>query len=97
VRSVLRRFVAPVPSPSAHVPRPATGSAGFPQLAACVSRVAGAAVPRLVDIASYGGRPVAVIVVPVPGSSMVRVWLVGTACPAHGGDVIAHFSMPGTG
>jgi hypothetical protein len=97
VRSVLRRFAAPVPSPSAHLTRPATGPAGFPQLAACVSRVAGAAVPRLVDIASYGGRPVAVIVVPVPGSSTMRVWLVGTACPAHGGDVITHFSMPGTG
>jgi len=35
--------------------------------------------------------------VPVPGSSTVRVWLVGMACPARGGDVIAHFSMPGTG
>jgi hypothetical protein len=97
VRSVLRRFAVPVPSPSAHVPGPVPGTTAFPQLAACVSRVAGAAVPRLVDIASYGGRPVAVIVVPVPGSSTVRVWLVGTACPAHGGDVIAHFSMPGTG
>jgi hypothetical protein len=98
VRSVLRRFPAPAPSPSAvHAARPARAAAAFPQLAACVSRVAGAAVPRLIDIASYRGRPVAVIVVPVTGSSRVRVWLVGTACPAHGGDVIAHFSMPGTG
>ena len=93
VRSVLRRYAAPVPAPSAYVPPPVA----FPQLAACVSRVAGAAAPRLVDIASYRGRPVAVIVVPVPGSSTVRVWLVGTACPASGGDVITHFSMPGTG
>jgi putative zinc finger protein len=97
VRSVLRRFAAAVPAPSGHVPRPAAASAAFPQLAACMSRVTGGAVPRLIDIASYGGRPVAVIVVPVPGSSTVRVWLVGTACPAHGGDVIAHFRMPGTG
>ena len=93
VRSVLRRYAAPVPAPSAYVPPPVA----FPQLAACVSRVAGAAAPRLVDIASYRGRPVAVIVVPVPGSSTVRVWLVGTACPASGGDVITHFSMPSTG
>jgi hypothetical protein len=93
VRSVLRRYAAPVPAPSAYVPPPVA----FPQLAACVSRVAGAAAPRLVDIASYRGRPVAVIVVPVPGSSTVRVWLVGTACPAAGGDVITHFSMPGVG
>jgi hypothetical protein len=98
VRLVLRRFTAPAPSPSAaHVPRPAAAPAAFPQLATCVSRVAGAAVPRLIDIASYHGHPVAVIVVPVPGSSTVRVWLVGTACPAHGGDVITYFSMPGTG
>jgi hypothetical protein len=97
VRSVLRRFPAAAPAPSGRVPRPAAASAAFPQLAACVSRVTGGAVPRLIDIASYGGRPVAVIVVPVPGSSTVRVWLVGTACPAHGEDVIAHFSMPGTG
>jgi hypothetical protein len=97
VRSVLRRFAAQAPAPSAQGPQPAAAPAAFPQLAACVSRVAGAAMPRLVDIASYGSRPVAVIVVPVPGSSTVRVWLVGMACPAHGGDVITHFSMPGTG
>jgi hypothetical protein len=97
VQSVLRRFAAPTPAPSAHAPGPVAAPAAFPQLATCVSRVAGATAPRLVDIASYRGRPVAVIVVPVPGSSTVRVWLVGMACPARGGDVIAHFSMPGTG
>ena len=97
VQSVLRRFAAPAPEPSAHVPGPVAAPAGFRQLTACVSRVAGAATPRLVDIASYRGHPVAVIVVPVPGSPTVRVWLVGMACPARGGDVIAHFSMPGTG
>ena len=97
VQSVLRRFAAPAPEPSAHVPGPVAAPGAFRQLTGCVSRVAGAAAPRLVDIASYRSRPVAVIVVPVPGSSTVRVWLVGMACPARGGDVIAHFSMPGTG
>jgi hypothetical protein len=97
VRSVLHRFAGLAPAPSAHGPEPAAAPAAFPQLAACVRRVAGAAMPRLVDIASYGGRPVAVIVVPVAGSSTVRVWLVGMACSAPGGDVITHFSMPGTG
>ena len=95
VRSVLRRF--PSAARASHAPRPAAAAAAFPRLAACVTRVAGGAAPRLVDLASYSGRPVAVIVVPVPGSSLVRVWLAGTACPAHGGDVVAHFTMPGTG
>ncbi|HEY6279425.1 MAG TPA: hypothetical protein VIX86_24200 [Streptosporangiaceae bacterium] len=98
VRSVLRRFPAGATAVPPAFRANETGSAAtFPRLAACVSRVAGAARPRLVDIASYRGRPVAVIVVPVTGSSALRVWLVGTACPAHGGDVIAHFSLAGTG
>ena len=69
-------------------------SSGFPHLSACVGFVTGGQRPRLVDIARYGTRPAAVIVVPVPGTTTLRVWVVGPGCSGQGGDVIARLSMP---
>jgi len=75
----------------------AAGKAGFPHLAGCVSHVAGGQGPRLVDIARYGTRPAAVIVVPVPGTATVRVSVVGPGCSGQGGDIITQFFMPAPG
>jgi hypothetical protein len=78
-------------------PAVGTGAAAFPHLAACVSHVAGGQRPRLVDVARYGTQPAAVIVVPVPGTTTVRVSVVGPGCSAQGGDIITQFSMPTPG
>jgi hypothetical protein len=66
-------------------------------LAACVDHLAGGEHPRLVDVARYGTQPATVIVVPVPGTANVNVWVVGPGCSAQGGDVITHVSMPASG
>ena len=97
VAATLRRYPAPGGQPSHQFGSPQYSSASFPHLAACVSRITGGRQPRLIDIAHYGTRPAAVIVLPVTGSPMVRVWVVGPGCPAGGGDVIARLTMPGTG
>jgi hypothetical protein len=71
--------------------------AGIPLtvLDGCVSRIAAGGRVLLVDVAKYQGRPATVIVV-APGASAPRqVWVVGPACSASRGDVIAHQSMPG--
>jgi hypothetical protein len=95
VSAVLKRH--PVPGQT-HAPNPVSSPSGppaaFPHLGACVSQLAGGRQPRLVDIAKYGNRPAAVIVVPVAGTATVRVWVVGPGCSGQGGDVIARFSMP---
>jgi hypothetical protein len=78
-------------------PAAGAGAAAFPHLAECVSHIAGGQRPRLIDIATYGTQPVAVIVVPVPGTAMVRVSVVGPGCSAQGGDIILPFSMPTPG
>ncbi len=95
VRAVLARY--PTTASPGRFGQAAAAARAFPGLAACVSHVAGGQRPRLVDIARYGTRPAAVIVVPVTGTSMVRVWVVGTGCPGQGGDIITRFSMPVTG
>jgi hypothetical protein len=98
VSAVLKRH--PVPGQT-HAPNPVTSPQGplaaFPHLRACVSQLAGGRQPRLVDIAKYGNRPAAVIVVPVAGTARVRVWVVGPGCSGRGGDVIAQVSMPAPG
>jgi hypothetical protein len=78
-------------------PAAGAGAAAFPHLAGCVSHVAGGQRPRLIDIARYGNQPAAVIVVPVPGTTTVRVSVVGPGCSAQGGDIIHQFSMPAPG
>jgi hypothetical protein len=96
VGAVLRRY-APQGSPSRARPAPAGSAAAFPHLAACVAHVAGGEHPRLVDIAHYGNRPAAVIVVPVPGTANVHVWVVGPGCSAQGSHLITQLSMPAPG
>ena len=95
VRAVLARY--PTTASPGRFGQAAAAARAFPGLAACVSHVAGGQRPRLVNIARYGTRSAAVIVVPVTGTSMVRVWVVGTGCPGQGGDIITRFSMPVTG
>jgi hypothetical protein len=98
VGAVLKRYPAPEGSPGRPtVASPVSPESAFPQLSACVSHLAGGQRPRLVDIARYGTRPAAVIVVPVPGTATLRVWVVGPGCTGKGGDVIARFSMPAPG
>jgi hypothetical protein len=97
VGAVLKRYPAPQSSPGQVKGRPALPLATFPNLAACVAHVAGGKHPELVDIAHYGTRPAAVIVVPAPATGGVNVWVVGPGCSAQGGDVIAQFSMPAPG
>jgi hypothetical protein len=97
VAAVLHRYAAPGATPHPTVASPAVHSAAFPHLAACVDRITGGGQPRLVDIARYGTRPAAVIVQPIAGTSTMRVSVVGTGCSASSGDVIATFTLPGTG
>jgi hypothetical protein len=93
VAAVLKRYPA-----QGHVSAaPPAGAAAFPHLAGCVSHVAGGQHPRLVDIARYGARPAAVIVVPVPGTATVHVSVVGPGCSGQGGDIISQFSLPAPG
>jgi hypothetical protein len=101
VAAVLKRYPAPghvgaAPS-AAGTGAAGTETAAFPHLAECVSHVAGGQHPRLVDIARYGSRPAAVIVVPVPGTATVHVSVVGPGCSGQGGDIIDQFSMPAPG
>ena len=86
-----------VPGPGTTMTAAGAGAAAFPHLAECVSHVAGSQRPRLIDIAHYGTQPAAVIVVPVPGTTTVRVSVVGPGCSAQGGDIIHQFSMPAPG
>jgi hypothetical protein len=98
VGAVLKHYPAPEGSPGRPtVASPVSPESAFPQLNACVSHLAGGQRPRLVDIARYGTRPAAVIVVPVSGTATLRVWVVGPGCTGQGGDVIARFSMPAPG
>ena len=69
-RSVPSSSVTPPPVTSARPRprRPTLAVTGFPHLARASRHFAGSERPRLVDIARYGTRPAAVIVVPAPGT-----------------------------
>jgi hypothetical protein len=97
VAAVLKRYPAQGHPGAAPPVAAGTRSAAFPHLDECVSHVAGGQRPRLVDIARYGTQPAAVIVVPVPGTTTVRVSVVGPGCSVQGGDIIHQFSMPAPG
>ncbi|HEY1347252.1 MAG TPA: hypothetical protein VGF54_19875 [Streptosporangiaceae bacterium] len=97
VAAVLKRHPAHGHIGAAPPAAGAAGAAAFPHLAECVSHVAGRQRPRLVDIAHYGTRPAAVIVVPVPGTAGVHVTVAGPGCSGQGGDIITQFSMPAPG
>jgi hypothetical protein len=91
----------PVNAPSATTPAAASASASAAsssvvggylpsaRLAACVSRVTGGVTPRLVDKASYDGKPAYIIAVPS------QVWVVGLGCTGAGTDVIARVPLKG--
>jgi hypothetical protein len=66
----------------------------FPDLNACVARVAGGKHPVFVDVASYRGRPAAVIAVAGPGPGTLRVLIVGTGCNAAASDLLATTTLP---
>jgi hypothetical protein len=97
VAAVLKRHPAQGRAGAAAPAAAAAGAAAFSRLAECVSHIAGGQRPRLIDIAHYGARPAAVIVVPIPGTAMVRVSVVGPGCSGQGGDIIRQFSMPAPG
>jgi hypothetical protein len=97
VAAVLKQYPAHGHISAAPPAAAGAGAAAFPHLAECVSHVAGRQPPRLVDIAHYGTQPAAVIVVPVPGTTTVRVSVAGPGCSAQGGDIITQFSMPAPG
>jgi hypothetical protein len=58
-------------------------------LRGCVRRVTGGLAPRLVDLASYRGRPAVIIAAPVPGGSGIRVWAVAAGCTGRSARVLA--------
>lgn len=62
----------------------------FRNLPECVSRLTGGSAAKLVDIASYRGRPAAVIVAGIPSARELNVWVVATGCSGNTGDVLAH-------
>jgi hypothetical protein len=92
VGTVLENNPRPGSSPSQARTATAGAAAAFPQLTACVDQLARGARPKLVDLARYGTQPAAVIVVPVPGTANLRVWVVGSGC-----HVITRISMPAPG
>ena len=97
VGAVLKRYPVPAKARGAPLSSIAGPRAAFPHLAACVSHLSGGRQPKLIDVARYGNRPAAVIVVPGPGGHTVRVWVVGPGCSVQGGDVMAQFSLPAPG
>jgi hypothetical protein len=72
----------------------AAPAGAFSGLSACVRHVTGGRRPLLVDVASYGGRPAAVIVMRGANGAR-RVLVVGTACTATARDQLATASLPG--
>jgi len=92
------------PAPTA-VSSPGSGTSAGPaatkfgtmtvgELRGCVGRIAPRGRVLLVDVARYQGRQATVIVV-APHGAARQVWVVGPACSASRGDVLAHLSMPG--
>jgi hypothetical protein len=97
VSAILKRYPVPAKARGAPLSPIAGPRAAFPHLAACVSHLSGGRQPKLIDVARYGNRPAAVIVVPGPGGHTVRGWVVGPGCSAQGGDIMAQFSLPAPG
>jgi Putative zinc-finger len=67
----------------------------FRNVRACVTRVTGGTMPRLVDAASYRGQPALAIMVSAGGGA-TRVWVVGAGCSATASDVLAQATLPGS-
>lgn len=97
-RGVLGRYGRPQPGPksggNSHLP----GSSGttFASLPACVQRVSGGHIPKLVDLASFEGQQAAVIMLPA-AQHQVRVVVVGPGCSGAASDVLARTLVPAAG
>jgi hypothetical protein len=72
---------------SAKTALPAAGAAPSAQLSACVLHLTGQLRPRLVDRATYQGKPAYVIAV------TNRAWVVGTGCTASNPELIASVGL----
>jgi hypothetical protein len=86
-QAVLAQYRLAVPAPSANGPGSSTSTGSFPDLAACVTRVAGSQRIQLVDLATYRNAPAAIIVA-APQAGRAQVWVVGTGCSADRADVL---------
>jgi len=84
---------SPKPLPSAGIGRVAPVLA-FPDLAACVSHVAGRRHPLLVDVARYRGHPAAIIVLPATNSAKSRVLVIAEGCTATTAHILATAPFP---
>jgi hypothetical protein len=67
------------------------GSAPSPSLAGCVLQLTGNVPPRLVDRATYQGKPAYVIAVPA------QAWVVGLGCTAANSALITSIPLAGPG
>jgi hypothetical protein len=88
VKTVLSRpSELPAPSGTSSILR-------MTSLPSCVAHVAGTQRPRLVDLASYNGRPATVIVLPA-GTNTLRVLVVGPRCSTTVTDLLASTTLHG--
>ena len=85
VRAVLTAGSGPSAAPAS----PSAGAVPTAALAGCVNRLTGNGTPRLVDRASYSGRPAYLIAVPA------RAWVVGLGCTATNTELITSVSLAG--
>lgn len=90
VRTVLARHPAGSAQSS-----PAGGWRGFPAtgIAACVNAVTHGQHPRLVDLATYRGKPAMIIVVSGSGGTPGKAWVVARDCTAAKPDIIHTFPL----
>lgn len=81
--------------PSARLPSLSVpgSTAQATRLSGCITRVAGARIPELVDIAHFSGKPATVIVVAAQGSLPGQVWVVGAGCSASASNVLDHQTL----
>lgn len=75
---------------------PGSFGSTFVNLPACVHRVGGGHIPKLVDLASYQGQRAAVIMLPA-AQHQVRVVVVGPGCSGTASDVLDQTVVPGSG
>jgi hypothetical protein len=95
---LLEAQVKAVLSRSSAAPLPAANGTSsilrLTDLTSCLTHVAGTQRPRLVDLASYNGRPAIVIVLPA-GANTQRVLVVGPRCSTTMTDLLASTTLHG--
>jgi hypothetical protein len=72
---------------------PAAGNPSARQLAGCIELLSPGRTILLIDIASYQGKPAAVIVTAPTLVSKAEAWAVGSSCSATTKDVLAHAAL----